>query len=421
MNQKNAKLIFMLSIIFFVVFGSFAYGLVVGTYKVWPYDFINRMKQVIVSLYATSTISPVNRLHPAPPDASRVRIRMTSELMPGFLAIMGYDNKNNQFAIWLFDEKGSEVYQWPINYTRIDPDGPSHNSDAPHGLSVMPDGSVMVGFDKGDAMARLDLCGQPVWIKKGIFHHVMSPTKDGSFWIWEAEDHPNGHYHYLIKVDSETGHTIKKISLKDDVILKNQENALTFSIPPDFEFRRFDGDPGAVGQDIFHPNDVEELSEEMAIHFPQFNPGDLLISLRHLHLVAVLDSESNDVKWARHGPWRFQHDPDFIENGTISIYDNNKGMERSKIIEVDPLTNKIWYRFPDADFSFNNSSMGTHQRLPNGGELISVAMEGRVLVANPDGKLVFEYNNIVSEELNASIQNAVWLPSDFFDIPLACK
>jgi hypothetical protein len=421
MDQKFARLIFILSIIFLVVAGSFTYGLVVGAYNIWPYPFISRMKQAVVSLYQTKTISPVNQVITAPPYASRERVQLAPELnIPGFLAIMGYDHTKAHDVIWLLDETGKEHHVWPIHYDLIDPDGPSHGSDAPHGLQIMNDGSVILNFELGDAMTRLDTCGKPIWIKEGIYHHQIEFNEQMEFWTWQADDHPFSQFQYLVKIDPQTGETLQRISLKDDVILKSPQNALVFSIPPGFEFTHFDGEPNALDQDIFHPNDIEELTTAMAVHFPQFVPGDLLISLRHLDLIAVLDSHTYSVKWARHGPWRYQHDPDFTEDGTISVYDNNKGHQFSKIMEVDPETGKTWYRFPRTEFEYNNSSMGTHQRLPHGGELISVPMEGRVLVINPDGKVAFEFNNIMSKEFNANVQNAMWLPRDFFQVPPSC-
>ena len=393
----------------------------VGAYQIWPFHFISRMKQAVFSLYQTNTIAPVNQVVTAPSYASRERVKLIPEFnIPGFLAILGYDSKKSDYVIWLIDEKGLEQHVWSVNYSLIDPDEPLHGSDAPHGLNVMRDGSIIVNFDLGDAMARFDTCGRPIWVKQGIYHHQIEFNKNDEFWTWQADDHPFSQFQYLVKIDSKTGKTIQQINLKDDVILKSPENALVFSIPPGFEFRHFDGKPNTLDQDIFHPNDIEELEADMSVHFPQFSPGDLLISLRHLHLVAVLDSESRNVKWAKNGPWRYQHDPDFTEEGTISVYDNNKGHQRSKIIEINPVTGKTWYRFPDGEFEYNNSSMGTHQRLPNGAELITIPLEGRVLVVNQDGKVAFEFNNIVSEKFNANVQNAIWLPSDFFHVPPSC-
>ncbi|MCA9419508.1 MAG: hypothetical protein KC592_00735, partial [Nitrospira sp.] len=143
MDQKFARITFIISIIFLVGLGSFTYGLLVGAYNFWPFSFISSMKQAFISLYQTQTISPVNQVVPAPPYASRERVKRTQELnTPGFLAIMGYDHNKSQNVIWLIDEKGIEHHVWPINYDLIDPDGPSNGSDGPHGLQVLSDGSV---------------------------------------------------------------------------------------------------------------------------------------------------------------------------------------------------------------------------------------------------------------------------------------
>ena len=49
--------------------------------------------------------------------------------------------------------------------------------------------------------------------------------------------------------------------------------------------------------DLFHLNDVEALSNSIADQYPLFETGDLLISLRDLHLVFVMDPITEIVKW----------------------------------------------------------------------------------------------------------------------------
>lgn len=64
--------------------------------------------------------------------------------------------------------------------------------------------------------------------------------------------------------------------------------------------------------------------------------------------------------------------------------------------------------------------MGKHQLLPNGNLLIVVPDEGRVLETTRSGDLVFEFNNMFDDDYNAHVENAMWLPKDFFEPSPSC-
>ena len=141
-------------------------------------------------------------------------------------------------------------------------------------------------------------------------------------------------------------------------------------MPADFQFKKFDVSSNDNEDDIFHPNDVEVLPSAIADKFPDFRAGDLLVSFRNIHLVAILDGGDKSIKWWRRGPWRFQHDPDFTPDGRIRVYNNNTDRGRSD--------------------------------------------------ATKDGEIVFEFNNLINKKYNGVITSAVWLPTNFFTVPPSC-
>ena len=176
-----------------------------------------------------------------------------------------------------------------------------------------------------------------------------------------------------------------------------------------------------VTDDILHPNDVEELSVAMAPAFPQFNAGDLLISMRNINLVAVIDRTTHAILWAQYGPWRDQHDPDFQPDGTITVLSNNMDRNRSTIIAIDPKTNEWRDIFLGTDLTFNSYIMGRHQHLANGNRLITSSMEGRVLEVTAAGKVVREFNNIIDEGYNSIVSAAEFLPEGYLKALPACQ
>ena len=317
----------------------------------------------------------------------------------------------------MYDNRGERRHTWSIDYLALDPDGPSNGADNPHPFAVLSDGSIMLGFDKGDVLARLDTCGEPIWTKDGIYHHAMSPAEDGSYWVWRGEGTAYGHYNYLQKFDIETGETVSELALIEEIIQPSDSAAAIFGVRPDYPFKQLDRDPAdGLGFDIFHPNDVEELSSDLAPMFPMFEAGDLLLSFRTLNLVSVIDPDDGRVKWWSHGPWIGQHDPDFTSDGRISVYNNNTGRGRSEILLIDPATREFTNSLFAGEASFRSDYMGKHQYLPNRNVLVVVPGEGRILEFTEDGKNVMEFNNLAgtSVKYNGHVENGLWVPADYF-------
>jgi hypothetical protein len=329
------------------------------------------------------------------------------------------------YAAWLYDEKGKRHHTWLINYDALDPDGPSNGSDDPHAFHMLRDGSIIIGWDKGDIMARLDACGDPIWIKNGVYHHSLSRADDGSFWVWRGEGTAYGHYNYMENFDADTGERIREVALIEDVIKGMGSSSVVFGVRPDYPFEHFERDPkNKATADLFHPNDVDVLSSDIAPMFPMFEAGDLLLSFRIFNLVAVLDPDESRLKWWSHGPWFGQHDPDFTSDGKISVYNNNTGRGRSEIIKIDPMTREVSNDLFHGEVTFLSQFMGKHQYLPNGNVIIVVPEEGRILEVTNEGKKVMEFNNIssTSSKYNEHVFNIMWVGTDYFrTIPQCSK
>ena len=409
-TDQLSKTMFFLSLAFLVVFLAFAYGVAVG-WKVWPHGHLRVALDHARSLHMAGKWQPRDRFIWAPPGAGRERITIyrPESLEAGYRAIMGWDGA--RYGIWLIDAQGQDAHYWPIEYRLLDPDGPA--TEEPHGMKLLEDGSVLVNFDRGNALARLDECGQPVWVKRGIFHHSIDRAEDGTFWTWRADHTAYGPYQYLVNFDAEDGQTVNEYSLIDDFVDVSADQRMIFGIPEGYDY-------SLQSDDVFHPNDIEPLYSSMADAFPAFRAGDLLVSFRSINLVAVLAPNERKVRWWSHGPWRAQHDPDFTSDGKIIVYNNNRDRGISNIITVDPTSQHSEVAYADGEVRYYSGTAGKHQRLPHGGILIVVPDEGRVLELSSAGDLVLEFNNRWSEKVNAYIVNAAWVPMTFFDDQPAC-
>ena len=414
-GSKTEKRVLYISLIFLMSFGAFGYGFLVGHDKYWPHETLVLAKTTARTLLKTGELAPEGRtvLHAEGAPRERFHMYQAARAVDGYYAIMGWDNSLGKYAIWLYDDEGAQLHSWTLDYEKLDADGPRNKSDAPHGMQVLPDGSIVVNFDKGDVMARLDACSRPIWIKQGIFHHSIDIDEQGNLWTWRGEGTAYGDRQFLVQFDSETGETLQEIDFIDEIVSANADQPYIFSVRGDHEFRAHEQDP-PHDEDLFHPNDIEVLPSRLAGKFDSFSTGDLLLSLRNLNLIAVLDPDTKRVRWWSRGPWTFQHDPDFTADGTISVFDNNSDRGRSEILTIDPVTNEIRNNLLEGDLHFYTFAMGEHSNLPNGNMLVVSPGEGRVVEVTSRGDKVLEFNNVISDSHNAHVQNGDWLPKDFY-------
>lgn len=84
-----------------------------------------------------------------------------------FMCLWG-DADNNGYSALLYDTDDELLHTWVWDYQEIDPDGPLNGADMPLDLNVLQNGSIIVNFDEGDTLSRLDACGNLVWVKKAF-------------------------------------------------------------------------------------------------------------------------------------------------------------------------------------------------------------------------------------------------------------
>nr|WP_279303333.1 arylsulfotransferase family protein [Salinibacter ruber] len=236
----------------------------------------------------------------------------------------------------------------------------------------------------------------------------MDLRDHGSFWISGTSDelratteqHPKGfpgidHPLWLHQVQyvSEEGELLKRINLLDVLYANNLQRYIAKAYQPQAD----DSTPRTT--DLLHLNDVEPLPASMADEYPLFDAGDLVVSLRKVDLVFVFDPDTETVKWHTSDPLIMQHDPDFIGDGWIGIYDNSKhfgargGMlQGSRIVAVQPHTDSVEIRLPTPTSEpFYTQAQGKWQQLPNGNILLAESKSGRVAEVAPDRQTVWEW------------------------------
>jgi hypothetical protein len=108
----------------------------------------------------------------------------------------------------------------------------------------------------------------------------------------------------------------------------------------------------SVSGDTLHLNDIEPFPSTLQPGL--FSPGDLLISLRNIHTVFVFTVATRKIKHVWTGEFVRQHDPDFLDGNTISVFDNNNidseaGGQQSRILLLSAASGERTVYFAGSD------------------------------------------------------------------------
>lgn len=391
------------------------------THKRWtPWPKIEELLPFARSYRDTGMFLPFNSYHrrAAHVPPARYTAYRPDDIAPGFLFVARSVLPENYVLAELIDADGRVVHSWPIRFSA------AHDGDRPdiptHAVEPLPDGTLLANFDTGPGLVRLDPCGGVIWARTDlVFHHSFHADPRGGFWTWAAPGDAESQHQALVRFSAETGETLERIDLTGDVLTAGGNRRWMFGLPNGHVTDTPTTGRGRIF-DIFHPNDIEPLAPSLAPAFAGFSPGDLLISLRNLNMVAVLDRETLELKFHAYGPWREQHDPDFQPDGTISILSNNPGMAHSTIFSVDPASGHVRELLEDNGLEFYTDVMGKHDRAANGNWLIVSSLEGRVIETTPSGAPVREYVNLLTDDYNAIVTDARFVAPDFFDALPSC-
>ena len=399
MNELLPKILFGAALLI----GAFSYGMFSAERALFPYPTIKTARSTFTDLKKywknDLEIEPTRHLEQALRDGDGVTRRDPARMQPGWTFITGMFG--DQMGARLIDEAGEVIHEWPVSYTTIWPEYPNHKGGEPvtdwnvflHGSWLRPDGSIVINFDEGASLVKLDRCAGVVWKIYENIHHSVFEAEDGSFWAPVSDD--------IIQVSAD-GEILRRIDISDLMWRNGLEGALFIQAPKITNI---------------HPNDVEVLSTAMAGAFPMFEAGDVIYSMRDLNLLIVFDPDTEVVKWYQHGPWLRQHDPDFLPDGRISVFNNRMEYDESNIMVIDPVSREVEVVYEGSDEEpFYTHIRGRHQTLENGNILITEAQQGRVFEVTPDRRIVWEYVNRYDADRVAVISDANRVPPEFFEV-----
>jgi hypothetical protein len=312
---------------------------------------------------------------------------------------------------FLMDMDGARLHAWKLPVERVWPDADRTAEGARYWrrAHVFENGDLLAIFD-GMGLVRLDDRSRPIWSFRAACHHDLYVDGDTTYVLTRE-----------LRLIPEVHAT--RPSLEDFVTVLGPDGRPQRRVSLYAAFRDSPYAPllarVSQGGDIFHTNTLTILDGSLAGRWPLFARGRALISLRNLDTVALVDLASQKVVWALTGLWRAQHEPSLLPSGRLLVFDNAGRDGRSQVLELDPFTQQVSWRYPaDARAAdLVSETSGSTERLRNGNTLITESTAGRALEVTPEGRLVWEYWNPHRagdrNELIATLLEVVRLPPGF--------
>jgi hypothetical protein len=361
----------------------FSWGLLTHRNEAFPYA-LARSAAERVGLIVPDTGTLVKEVLPATPRLSALRSLPYLQSLPDqhgdrsgvvvhdperAMAGVNFYNSYGRSAAHLIDMNGQVLHEWSYPY---------REGDWFH-AELMTDGAVLVVVEN-EGLLKIDKESRLLWSFESRVHHGLA-VEDGDIFLLVSEPVLVPEIHPTAAVLDEritvvSGDGIKKTEIS--LLQAIRASSYAFLLPT---ARQLDLE-GVDQLDLLHANHVDVS--------PLFRRGNILVSLKHLNVIAILDGTTHEILWLW-GPnnLALQHHPVLLENGRILLFDN--GTEESRVLELDVPTGTVTWHY-EADEFFSEWG-GSNQRLENGNTLITNSATGYVHEVTPEGKIVWSFAN----------------------------
>lgn len=254
---------------------------------------------------------------------------------------------------------------------------------------IGPNGELIADFHYSP-LFKINLCSELIWANfEKRFHHSHTFDGSGNIWVPTIKNTPKTDLHgvteatyrdeELTKVDAD-GKIIESRSLAE-ILLKNNvvgEGLLRSGIDP------------------LHTNDIEEALYDT----PFWKSGDLFISIKYLSAIIHYRPNQDKVIQVIKGPFWYQHDVDLHPDGSLTIFNNNTpnilGEVRSNVLKYDFQTKSFSVMF--TSMNFITRAEGLHQILSDGAMLVESQRQGKLMLFDEKGDLLWSYTNVDSKK-----------------------
>ena len=411
-----SKLLFILSLCVLMFF----YGVFTVQFKIFPHEILREAQVALAAwdeaLWPEPMYEFVDANGAAIPKVVQVPQGQSDGdyiLMNGLPYALQSECPTYGCMAWITDRSGKIYHTWEVDFESLWADAPNpgikdHGRIAPAGLHLTDEGYLLVSFQSdalfpyGIGMAKFDKDGSVIWKRANYSHHKFSVAPDGLTYTPANKlfDSPvplgdtrlslvcaDGKlYSDVVLVLNADGDTIGEIDLLDLLIRQNLVGLLALRLNT---------------CDPIHLNYVEYVTEEMAAA-SGLDTGDLLVSSRHLNLIAAIDGRTKTLKWVVAGRTVAQHSPRVMPDGSILVFDNQGGRRESggsRIVRLTYGRSDIEEIYPGPEAlegtDFWTEQQGYLEPHPDGRRLlVSLSEQGRVIELDlPSRRIVWELHN----------------------------
>jgi outer membrane protein assembly factor BamB len=324
------------------------------------------MKRLIAIITAALLLFPVG----AGAFTSTLNSDEAYESYTLFVPIRGKTGDEGETEVYLVDMDGELVHSWEYgtageNFAWLEPDG----------TLWMRTGTAARPGDKTSdpKIIQMNQEGEVLWeASYENFHHDFAVLPSGNVILiaWEKLTEENADFFSgniewtdkLVELDANTLEEVWSWSAQEE---------LDFSTMSTF----------GKESEVLHTNAVEYLNEN-----PFTGEPALLISSKIQSTIHMIEYPSGEVLWEFSENLEGQHDPTFLENGNILIFNNGK--KSSEVLEVDPLTNEVVWSYDAVGFA--SKFISGAQRLENGNTFITEGDDGHLFEVNSEGDVLWD-------------------------------
>ena len=190
----------------------------------------------------------------------------------------------------------------------------------------------------------------------------------------------------LVTLDPRNGAERRRVCLAPQ-LADRIDTARADAIARELDARPDSGDWNPKVLDAFHTNSIVFLDRDV----PGLGKrGDAILSVRQMNAVVVLDPVDGTLRfWWGPGELQHPHHATLLADDRVLVFDNGRSRRWSRVLELDPATRAITWRYGEAeDERFFSAKRGASQRLANGNVLVTDSESGRAFEVTRDGALV---------------------------------
>ena len=400
-KPPNSRRAIAVRLVRWVALFVFAFGLGV-IYGVSSYPRINGLISTIQLTVSLRNRSAGGNWFPSRFDRSGVLRYDAARTQPGYtLYVISPD-----LSAHLVDMKGRELHRWSVSAEAVMPEA-AHEMRTLFGMLkpqidgnyLFPNGDLLMIYEQqamgawGGPLLKLDKHSHILWKSDLKAFHALEVVGTRIYALTQTFQPPSPEP--IVPSLAGMPYIEDHVTILDSEGKELSSHSILKAIAASKDMRLAEEVPFNDRADPLHTNSIFVLDERTARFIPNAKPGNVLLSLKHMDMLAVMDLETNAIVWALRGGWRAQHDAKMLPNGHILLFDNQGGLAKqgpSRAIEIDAGTGGVVWSFGGTEGDpLGSYNRGGVQRLKNGNTLIGESTSGRILEVTPNGSVVWEY------------------------------